>query len=77
MNYVPRFLAVAQIIKSPHAYGVSLPPIANRPHFREINVGAVNLNDVANITVSAVPNCIRLTLDIVGIGLTPKVQCVF
>ncbi len=50
MNYVPRFLAVAQIIKSPHAYGVSLPPIANRPHFREINVGAVNLNDVANIT---------------------------
>ncbi|GIT83274.1 LysM peptidoglycan-binding domain-containing protein [Acinetobacter sp. A2] len=50
MNYVPRFLAVAQIIKSPHAYGVSLPPIANRPHFRELNVGAVNLNDVASIT---------------------------
>ncbi|WP_168397562.1 lytic transglycosylase [Acinetobacter indicus] len=50
MNYVPRFLAVAQIIKNPGAYGVRLPPIANRPHFREVTVGAVNLNDVANIT---------------------------
>lgn len=50
MNYVPRFLAVAQIIKNPNAYGVSLPPIANRPHFREITVGPANLNDVAAIT---------------------------
>lgn len=50
MNYVPRFLAVAQIIKNPNAYGVSLPPIANRPHFREIAVGPVNLNEIASIT---------------------------
>ena len=50
MNYVPRFLAVAQIIKNPNAYGVSLPPIANRPHFREVAIGAVSLNDVAAIT---------------------------
>ena len=50
MNYVPRFLAVAQIIKNPSAYGVNLPPIANRPHFREISVGAVSLNDIATIT---------------------------
>lgn len=50
MNYVPRFLAVAQIIKNPAAYGVSLPPIANRPHFREVPVGPVNLNEVASIT---------------------------
>lgn len=49
MNYVPRFLAVAQIIKNPGAYGVSLPPIANRPHFREVSVGTVNLNEVASI----------------------------
>ena len=50
MNYVPRFLAVAQIIKNPRAYGVSLPAIANRPHFREVFVGPVNLNDVASLT---------------------------
>lgn len=50
MNYVPRFLAVAQIIKNPNAYGVTLPPIANRPHFREISVGPANLNDIAAVT---------------------------
>ncbi|HQZ58631.1 MAG TPA: transglycosylase SLT domain-containing protein, partial [Acinetobacter sp.] len=51
MNYVPRFLAVAQIIKNPSAYGVALPPIANRPHFREISLSApLDLNQVAAIT---------------------------
>lgn len=49
MNYVPRFLAVAQIIKSPQKYGVSLPPIANRPHFREVAVPpGVQLNQIAS-----------------------------
>lgn len=51
MNYVPRFLAVAQIIKNPQAYNVRLPAIANRPHFREVQVpGAVSLNEVSAIT---------------------------
>ncbi|ENW94625.1 LysM peptidoglycan-binding domain-containing protein [Acinetobacter sp. NIPH 298] len=51
MNYVPRFLAVAQIIKNPNAYGVALPPIANRPHFREVNLAApLSLNEISSIT---------------------------
>ncbi|MCJ8147044.1 LysM peptidoglycan-binding domain-containing protein [Acinetobacter sp. A3.8] len=51
MNYVPRFLAVAQIIKNPHQYGVSLPPIANRPHFREVTIpGAIDLNELSSIS---------------------------
>ncbi|SPL69388.1 LysM peptidoglycan-binding domain-containing protein [Acinetobacter stercoris] len=51
MNYVPRFIAVAQIIKSPQKYGVSLPPIANRPHFREVQVqGGVSLNQISAVT---------------------------
>ena len=50
MNYVPRFLAVAQIIKNPQQYNVRLPPIANRPHFRELHVGTVSLNDISSIT---------------------------
>lgn len=50
MYYVPRFIAVAQIIKNPAAFNVSLPAIANRPHFREIQVGPVALNDIAQIT---------------------------
>ena len=51
MNYVPRFIAVAQIIKSPSKYGVSLPPIANRAHFREVPVQAgVQLNQITSLT---------------------------
>ena len=51
MNYVPRFLAVAQIIKNPQQYGVYLPPIANRPHFREVFLnGAVDLNEISRLT---------------------------
>lgn len=51
MSYVPRFLAVAQIIKDPKAYGVTLPPIANRPHFREIQVNpGVSLLQIAELT---------------------------
>lgn len=51
MNYVPRFLAVAQIIKNPNNFGVNLPAIANRPHFREVMVsGGLDLNQIAQIT---------------------------
>ena len=51
MNYVPRFLAVAQIVKNPRAYGVTLPPIANRPHFREIFVQpGVSLDQISSIS---------------------------
>lgn len=51
MNYVPRFMAVAQIVKNPSAYGVYLPAIANRQHFRSVpaNVG-VSLNEVSGLT---------------------------
>ena len=51
MNYVPRFMAVAQIVGAPEAYGVYLPAIANHVHFRAVptNYG-VSLYDVANIT---------------------------
>ena len=51
MNYVPRFLAVAQIIKNPRQYGVQLPPIANRPHFREVQIpGAIDLDELSRLT---------------------------
>lgn len=50
MNYVPRFIAVAQIVKQPDIYGVNFPSIANRPHFREIQLpGAIDLNMAASI----------------------------
>lgn len=51
MNYVPRFLAVAQIVKNPSNYNVYLPAIANRQHFRSVpaNVG-VSLYEVSSLT---------------------------
>lgn len=51
MNYVPRFMAVAQIVKNPGAYGVYLPAIANRQHFRSVPAGVgTSLYDVSCLT---------------------------
>jgi LysM repeat protein/soluble lytic murein transglycosylase-like protein len=50
MNYVPRFIAVAQIVKNPANFGVAFPSVANRPHFREVQLpGVVDLNMAASI----------------------------
>ncbi|MEC5210452.1 LysM repeat protein [Psychrobacter sp. PL15] len=51
MNYVPRFLAVAEIVAQPEQYGVYLPAIANRQHFRSVpaNYG-VSLSEVSQLT---------------------------
>ena len=51
MNYVPRFLAVADIVSKPSQYGVYLPAIANRQHFRSVPVNyGVGLAEVAQMT---------------------------
>lgn len=51
MNYVPRFLAVAQIVKEPQVYGISLPAIANHNHFRAVTVNyGVGLDEVSMVT---------------------------
>lgn len=34
--YVPKLLAVAQIINTPEAYGINLSPVANEPYFTQI-----------------------------------------
>lgn len=50
MAYVPRFLAVAQVVKDPAAFGVRLKPIVNKPHFRETYAkNQVDLSAVAKI----------------------------
>lgn len=76
MNYVPRFMAVAQIIKSPQSYGVHLPAIANHTHFRAVpaNFG-VSLYDVSSATGVPVdelrllnPSLINYTVDVSGPG---------
>ncbi|WP_114800917.1 LysM peptidoglycan-binding domain-containing protein [Moraxella canis] len=74
MNYVPRFLAVAQIVKSPNTYGVNLPAIANHSHFRTVPVNyGVSLSEVATVTGLPVselrllnPALLNLTVDEIG-----------
>lgn len=49
-SYVPRFLAVAQIVKTPEAYGVYLRPVLNQPFFRAISLhGQVDMPEAASI----------------------------
>ncbi len=51
MNYVPRFLAVAEIVGNPQQFGVYLPAIANRQHFRSVPVNyGVSLAEVSQVT---------------------------
>lgn len=48
--YVPRFLAVAQIVKSPESFGAKLRPVLNQPFFRAITVkGQVDLTKAADM----------------------------
>lgn len=36
--YVPRLMAIAEVMKNPGKYGVTLPPVVNKPYFSEFKV---------------------------------------
>ncbi|WP_296253441.1 lytic transglycosylase domain-containing protein [Pseudomonas sp. UBA4194] len=47
-DYVPKLLALSELVQSPEAYGVNLNPIANRPYFDVVEVNQrVDLSRVA------------------------------
>lgn len=49
-EYVPKLLALAQIIASPHEYGIKLQPIANQPYLKRVNIGQqIDLSLVAQL----------------------------
>lgn len=56
MAYVPRFLAVVQLVKSPQQYGIGFRPIVNEPHFREVTTAR------SQVDLSAVAKLAGLTL---------------
>ncbi|NQD95381.1 transglycosylase SLT domain-containing protein, partial [Pseudomonas sp. CrR25] len=37
-NYVPKLLALSQVVMTPQAYGVNLNPIANEPYFEKVEL---------------------------------------
>lgn len=40
MSYVPRFLAVAQLVQDPAKYDISISPVVNQPHFRIVEANS-------------------------------------
>ncbi len=51
MRYVPRLLAIADIMANPNRYGLNIPAIANAQYFQEIPVNnGTQLVTVANVT---------------------------
>ncbi|KTC78382.1 lytic transglycosylase [Legionella brunensis] len=59
--YVPRLLALAEIIKYPQRYGISLPDIPHVPYFEEVNIGSqIDLNHAAKLAGISYRDLIKL-----------------
>lgn len=60
-TYVPRLLALAEIIKSPSQYKLTLPEIAYLPYFVEVNIGSpIDLNHAAKMAGISYKELIKL-----------------
>lgn len=59
--YVPRLLALAEIIKNPGRYRVDLPKIPYLPYFEEVNIGSqIDLNHAAKLAGISYKELIKL-----------------
>lgn len=60
-TYVPRLLALAEIIKYPERYHVTLPEIPHAPYFKEVNIGSqIDLNRAAKLAGVSYKELIQL-----------------
>lgn len=59
--YVPRFLALAEVLKNPERYKVQLPSIPYLPYFEEVNIGSqIDLNHAAKLAGISYKELIKL-----------------
>jgi len=59
--YVPRLLALAEIIQNPQRYGVQLPEILYIPYFEEVNIGSqIDLNHAAQLAEMPYKDLLKL-----------------
>jgi membrane-bound lytic murein transglycosylase D len=59
--YVPRLLALAEIIQNPQRYHLELPDIPHEPYFEEVNIGSpIDLNHAAKLAGITYKELIRL-----------------
>jgi len=59
--YIPRLLALAEIIQNPERYRVQLPDIPHIPYFEEVNIGSqIDLNHAAKLAGISYKDLIKL-----------------
>lgn len=59
--YVPRLLALAELVKNPQRYRVNLPSIPYLPYFEEVNIGSqIDLNHAAKMAGISYKELIKL-----------------
>ena len=59
--YIPRLLALAEIIQNPQRYHVELPDIPHTPYFEEVNIGSqIDLNHAAKLAGISYQELIKL-----------------
>jgi len=59
--YIPRLLALAEIIQNPQRYHVQLPDIPHTPYFAEVNIGSqIDLNHAAKLAGISYQDLIKL-----------------
>ncbi len=60
-TYVPRLLALAEIIQHPARYHIQLPNIANKPYFTEVDIGKqIDLSHAAKLAGISYQTLIKL-----------------
>ena len=59
--YIPRLLALAEVIQNPQRYKVELPDIPHLPYFEEVNIGSpIDLNHAAKLAGISYRDLIKL-----------------
>ena len=59
--YIPRLLALAEVIQNPQRYRVQLPDIPHAPYFEEVNIGSqIDLNHAAELAGISYQDLIKL-----------------
>jgi membrane-bound lytic murein transglycosylase D len=60
-RYVPKLLAVAEVVEHPAKYGLQLPPVTNKPYFAEVQVNKpINLPQAAKSAGVSVKTLVHL-----------------
>lgn len=60
-NYIPKLLALAEVIQHPERYHLRLPHIPNQPYFKEVNIGSqIDLDHAAKLAGIPYQDLIKL-----------------